>query len=93
MSIGQVGTVVDDFSAFSALICQVVAIDIAPESIAEGTSLADDLMMDSITTVSLLALCQEHFGVNLDGHAHQVANMRTVGDAFILIRSLTATAG
>lgn len=76
------------FDAFVTLISQIVSIDIARDALTPQTTLAGDLMLDSISLISLMALTEEHFGVSFAEHTEQVANMRTIGDAVDLIESL-----
>ena len=72
---------------FVHLIGQVISIEIDPESIGEHTDIAADLMIDSISLVSLVALSEERFGIDLSGHVESVADIKTVGDALALIAS------
>ena len=77
---------------FAVLIANVAPNPVQPEAITPGASLAEDLALDSISLVALLALAEEAFGVAFSGHSQQVAGIQTVGDAIVLIDSLTAAA-
>jgi acyl carrier protein len=77
---------------FVALVKQIVAIPIDPAAIGRQTSITNDLMIDSISLVSLMTLCEEFFGVSLTEHADTIASMQTVGDALALISSLRPVA-
>lgn len=80
------------FDAFVTLISQIAPIEIVPDSLTRDTTLAGDLMLDSISLISLMALSEERFGISLAEHTETVANMRTIGDAVDLIDALaTAT--
>ncbi|HYD81454.1 MAG TPA: phosphopantetheine-binding protein [Paucimonas sp.] len=70
---------------FIHLLSQVVSIDVDPASIGEKTELAGDLMLDSISLVSLVALCEERFRIDLSDQVDSIANIQTVGDALALI--------
>jgi acyl carrier protein len=76
------------FDRFASLISQIVSIEIDPAALSRDTTLAGDLMLDSISLISLMALTEEHFGVSFAEHAEKVANLRTIGDAVDLIESL-----
>ena len=78
-------------SRFATLIANVSRDPVRPETITPAARLAEDLALDSISLVALLALAEETFGVAFAGHAQQVAGIQTVGDAVDLIDSLTAT--
>ena len=78
---------------FVHLITQVISIQIDPAAIGEHTTIADDLMIDSISLVSLVSLSEERFAVDLSGHAESIADLRTVGDALALIASAQASNG
>jgi acyl carrier protein len=78
------------FDRFASLIAQIVSIEIDHAALARDTTLAGDLMLDSISLISLMALTEEQFGVSFAEHTEQVANLRTVGDAADLIESLAA---
>ena len=80
------------FDVFVNLISQIVSIEVDPASLTRETSLASDLMLDSISLISLMALTEERFGVSLAEHTKAVANMRTIGDAQDLIESLITSA-
>ena len=67
------------------LINQVISIDVDPASINEATSIAADLMIDSISLVSLITLSEEHFGIDLSDSVDAIANIQTVGEALALI--------
>jgi len=75
---------------FVHLIEQVISIQVDPASIGEDTTIAADLMIDSISLVSLVALSEERFGVDLSAHADAIADIRTVGDALALIAAAQA---
>ena len=65
-------------SDFVALLEQVISIQYDMGSITRETHLAADLMMDSISLVSLMALCEEAFGINLQDSGESVAKIETV---------------
>jgi acyl carrier protein len=73
---------------FVSLIEQVISIQVDPASINRETGISSDLMIDSISLVSLMTLSEEFFEVNLQESADSVANIQTVGDALDLIASL-----
>jgi len=77
---------------FAALIANIAPAPVQPGMITPGASLTEDLALDSISLVALLALAEEAFGVAFSGHSQQVAGIQTVGDAVDLIDSLTAAA-
>jgi acyl carrier protein len=77
---------------FATLIVNVSSTPVQPEAITPGVSLTEDLALDSISLVALLALAEEAFGVAFAGHSQQVAGIQTVGDAIRLIDSLAAAA-
>jgi acyl carrier protein len=81
---------VNVFDALIRLIPQIVAIDIAPTSITRDTTLTGDLMLDSISLLSLMALTEERFGISFAEHTEEVANLTTVGDAVDLVETLLA---
>jgi acyl carrier protein len=76
---------------FAELIASVSRDPVRPETITPAARLAEDLALDSISLVALLALAEEAFGVAFSGHEQEVAGIQTVGDAVGLIHSLTAT--
>ncbi len=78
------------FAAFVELVGQIAPIDIDPAVLTRDTTLAGDLMLDSISLISLMALTEAHFGVALSEHSEAVANLRTLGDALDLIARLDA---
>lgn len=78
---------------FVHLVTQVISIQVDPAAIGEDTTIADELMIDSISLVSLVSLSEERFGVDLSAHAEAIADLRTVGDALALIASAQAGAG
>jgi acyl carrier protein len=75
-------------SDFVALLEQVISIQYDMGSITRETQMAADLMMDSISLVSLMALCEEFFQINLQDSGESVAKIETVGDALDLISQL-----
>jgi acyl carrier protein len=77
---------------FAALIAGVAPTPVQPETITPGVSLAEELALDSLSLVALLALAEEAFGVSFSEHSQQVAGIQTVRDAVELIDSLTAAA-
>lgn len=81
------------FAAFVELVGQIAPIDIDPAVLTRDTTLAGDLMLDSISLISLMALTEAHFGVALSEHSEAVANLRTLGDALDLIARLEAARG
>lgn len=72
---------------FVALIGQVISIQIDPASITRQTDITGELMIDSISLVSLMTLSEELFGISIAERAEAVANIRTVGDALDLIEA------
>ena len=78
------------FAAFVELVGQIAPIDIEAGTVARESTLAGDLMLDSISLISLMALAEGHFGLVLSEHAEAVANLRTVGDALDLLARLDA---
>jgi acyl carrier protein len=72
-----------------ALLEKVSAVPVDAAAIGRDTLLAEDLALDSISLVALMALSEEMFGVDLSDHAESVAEIRSVGDALDLIGSLT----
>lgn len=78
----------DAFGAFLTLVSQIAPIEIAPETLTRDSTLAGDLMLDSISLISLMALSEERFGIAFAEHTETVANMRTIGDAVDLIETL-----
>ncbi len=75
---------------FAVLIGNVSPVPVQPESITAESSLTEDLALDSISLVALMALAEETFGVAFSEHSDEVAAIQTVGDAVKLIESLTA---
>jgi acyl carrier protein len=75
-------------AAFAELVGQIAPIDIAPADVTRESTLAGDLMLDSISLISLMALTEAHFGVALSEQSEAVANLRTVGDALDLLARL-----
>jgi acyl carrier protein len=73
---------------FVSLIEQVVSIPIDPKTINMETDLGAELMLDSMSLVSLMTLSEEFFQIDLSGSAESIANLRTVGDALNLISAL-----
>ncbi|MFL6665323.1 MAG: acyl carrier protein [Rhizobacter sp.] len=80
------------FDAFTALIAQIAPIEIDAAALTRESTLAGDLMLDSISLISLMALTEERFGVSLSDQTEAVANLRTIGDALDLIDGLCAAA-
>lgn len=72
------------------IINQVISIDIDPATIGDDTTIVNDLVIDSISLVSLVALCEEHFGIDLSTNVDAIADLVTVGDALGLIDSALA---
>lgn len=79
------------FDVFVNLISQIVSIEVDATTLNRDTTLTNDLMLDSISLISLMALTEERFGVNLTEHAEAMANMRTIGDVLDLIESLSTS--
>lgn len=77
---------------FVHLIGQVLSIEVDPASIGADTTIAADLMIDSISLVSLVALSEERFGIDLSEHVDAIADIQTVGDALTLIAAAQAAA-
>jgi acyl carrier protein len=76
------------FDAFTMLIPQIASIEIDRASLSTETTLAGDLMLDSISLISLMTLTEERFGISFAEHTEAVANLRTIGDAVDLIEAL-----
>jgi len=87
-AVSQAG--VSHLAAFVELVGQIAPIDIEPATVTRDSTLAGDLMLDSISLISLMALTEAHFGVPLAEHSEAVANLRTVGDALDLLARLGA---
>lgn len=75
---------------FVHLINQVISIQIDPATIVDSTAIVSDLMIDSISLVSLVTLCEEHFEIDLSERVDEIADLVTVGDALALIASALA---
>jgi acyl carrier protein len=78
------------FAAFVELVGRIAPIDIDPAALTRDSTLAGDLMLDSISLISLMALTEARFGVALSEHSEDVANLRTLGDALDLLARLGA---
>ena len=78
------------FAEFVELVGQIAPIDIDPATLTRESTLAGDLMLDSISLISLMALTEARFGVALAEHSEDVANLRTLGDALDLVARLDA---
>ena len=78
------------FAAFVELVGQIAPIEIDPSALSRESTLAGDLMLDSISLISLMALTEAQFGVALSEHSEDVANLRTLGDALDLLARLEA---
>lgn len=65
------------YEDFVSLLTKIVAVDIDWSQVTEATSLVSDLMIDSISLVSLVVLCEEKFGVDL---SDALADLDTIGD-------------
>jgi acyl carrier protein len=78
------------FAALVELVGRIAPIDIDPAALTRETTLAGDLMLDSISLISLMALAEAHFGVALSEQSEAVANLRTLGDALDLVVRLQA---
>ncbi|KAA1003854.1 acyl carrier protein [Paraburkholderia panacisoli] len=81
---------VNVFDALAGLIPQIAAIEIAEASLTRDTMLTGDLMLDSISLLSLMALTEERFGISFAEHTEEVADLATVGDAVDLVETLLA---
>ena len=81
-----------NYAAFVELVGQIAPIDIEPAARSRESSLAGDLMLDSISLISLMALTEAHFGVSFSEHSEEVANLRTLGDAIDLLARLEPAA-
>jgi len=79
-----------NYAAFVELVGQIAPIDIEPAALSRESSLAGDLMLDSISLISLMALTEARFGIALAEHSEAVANLRTLGDALDLVARLDA---
>ncbi|MDM0116492.1 acyl carrier protein [Variovorax sp. J22R133] len=82
----------ESFDALVDLIHQITPVDVAAETLSRDSSLTTDLMLDSISLISLVALTEERFGVSFAGHTEAVANLATIGEALDLIALLKAGA-
>ena len=80
----------DSLSRFVSLITLVAPVPVESERIASGTHLVDDLGLDSIMQVALMALAEEHFGIALSDHPTELMAIQTVGDAVGLIDRIGA---
>lgn len=78
------------FDAFLNLIAQITPVELAADTVSRDSNLASDLMLDSISLISLMALTEEHFGISFAEHTEAIAKLATVGDALDLIESLQA---
>jgi acyl carrier protein len=78
------------FDAFVELVGQIAPIDLDAVALTRDSTLAGDLMLDSISLISLMALSEAHFGIALSAHTEAVANLRTLGDAVDLVARLDA---
>jgi acyl carrier protein len=78
------------FATFVELVGQIAPIDIDPDALSRDSTLAGDLMLDSISLISLMALTEARFGIALSEQAEAVANLRTLGDALDLVDRLAA---
>ncbi|QHP89544.1 acyl carrier protein [Burkholderia glumae] len=76
------------FATLTELIPQIASLEVAPEMLTRDTSLTSDLMLDSISLLSLMALLEERLGVSFAAHTQQVANLDTLGDAADLVEML-----
>lgn len=79
-----------NFARFVALIANVSSVPFDSGQVNLQTRLADDLAMDSISLVALMALAQEAFGLSLMDRPEAVAEIQTVGDALGLIDAMLA---
>jgi acyl carrier protein len=79
---------VNVFDGLAELIPQIAAIEVAEASLTRDTTLTGDLMLDSISLLSLMALTEERFGISFAEHTEAVANLTTVGDAVDLVETL-----
>lgn len=73
---------------FVDLLEKVAAVPVDPAVVGRHTLLADDLALDSISLIALMALSEERFRIDLAEHAESIAQIRSVGDALDLIESL-----
>ena len=80
------------FAALVELVGQIAPIEIDAAALGRDSTLAGDLMLDSISLISLMALAEAHFGVALSEHSEDVANLRTLGDALDLLVRFDAAA-
>ena len=72
---------VSHMSRLIALIGKVSSVPIDADAIKPETHLSEDLALDSISQVALIALAEESFGISLSEHPDEVARIQTVGDA------------
>lgn len=77
---------------FAELVMQVSPVPIDAASLSGNTRLADDLALDSISRVALMALVEEDFGISFADHLDAVAEIQTIYDALGLIQRLTPVA-
>lgn len=61
--------------------------NLAPESITEQTSFADDLGADSLDIFQIISELEEEFGMEFSSDAAE--RIKTVGDAIEYIRSMS----
>ncbi|MBP0624100.1 acyl carrier protein [Cupriavidus consociatus] len=76
------------FESFVSLVPQIAPTDLSEQVLTAETTLGSDLMLDSISMLSLVALAEERFGISLADHTDALANMLTIGDAVDLIETL-----
>ncbi|MBN3723236.1 acyl carrier protein [Burkholderia sp. Ac-20379] len=76
------------FDVVVEIITEIVAIEVAPEMITPAMSLTADLMLDSISLLSLIALAEERLAISFSGSTSRVAELDTVGDAVALASEL-----
>ncbi|MNT38220.1 Meromycolate extension acyl carrier protein [compost metagenome] len=76
------------FESFVSLVPQIAPTDLSHQVLTAETTLGTDLMLDSISMLSLVALTEERFGISLADHTDALANMLTIGDAVALIETL-----
>lgn len=83
-------------AAFMTILAEVVADQVDLTKVTAETRFVEDLGLDSMTLVALVFLCEEAFGIDLEGHGEKLAGLLTVGDSlhfFAEQKGVAAVAG
>lgn len=59
----------------------------APASLTDTTELATTGILDSISTLKLVAFLESHFSITIEAHEARVENLNTVSDITALVLS------